>query len=72
MWIRVKQGTYKIIAFNMHKPSKQNMCEMWVTKADGKTLCVATSTDESKIATINEMLNFATEQKLPFVDLVEY
>ena len=72
MWIKIKKGTYNIDGFNMHKPRNQDVYEMWILKTNGKTECIATSTEREKIVTISEMLNYAAENKISFVDLEEY
>ncbi len=73
MWIKIKQGTYQIKSFNKHQPNiEEDVFELWVTKADNKTMCVAVSTDQAKIETLEEMLNYAVENNIPSVDLVNY
>ena len=59
LWLITKKASYQIIACNVHE--KDGKHQLWVERANGKTLLIEENEDAREIQLIKEAIEYALE-----------
>lgn len=67
LWVKVKKATHQITSYNVHEEA--GMYQLWLTKANGRTMKVIESANEADVLEVKEMIDFAVANSEPLVEL---
>lgn len=62
LWIVLNTASHAIIGCNTFFDTERGVHQLWVTRANGKSLKIAESTDEQEIETMRAAIDYAVEQ----------
>ena len=68
LWVKLKEQTHQITSYNVHEEAGKY--QLWVTKANGRTLKVKESASKQEIVEYKEMIDFAVANSEPLVELM--
>ena len=70
LWIVLDTASHAIIACNLHHDEEAKVWQLWVTRANGKSLKIAENQNRAPIATMRDAIDYAIENGDPVLRLV--
>lgn len=59
IWLILGEASHQIIACNIHE--ENNLFQLWVTRANGKTMKIQEHADKNEIIFVKEAIDYAIE-----------